>query len=536
MTEHSAPVWGCPWHGLVRNGQLELANGDVMDFPQYGAAAGWQRGMAVRVANPAVSDIELPVATEDGRQWRNWAVLAGNRSLHGIALPADSWIYIDPAGERWLVTTTLAGNWSTAPTTATLRLVHFGVIGGSYIAHEYSVPVPDLQQSEPEIDGLRVISAATFDMRPDGSGAIFMIYTRWTTQFDAPRDDDLFGGMPLGWLEVSLSGPGDECAVSIRVLKSRAQTLGAVSDSDLPSPDARFFLETTMEASVPEPGRLEVNETYTFAPVSLSAPNPGGLYELRVQTASGTASRSVVGYVLACWYSSDSEAIDELMLSINENISFTSELKNISPGTLHAVSVNGVQVVYEYTPANLTWAGETSTDTAVTLALNGAAVAHFPITYRANKRISLDRHGDLRGWMETAEINREMNGGSDTDLSEMPFPPFSNRVDHTHMYQAQIPGSWQNWLSDIARIPRPGSGNPDVLAVLRASNAVFGFIHIGRGDGEVTIPPTLATPYGAVTADIPTPGNGGRGDPPVFASLEPLTGQLSLDSGQICYT
>lgn len=236
----TAPVWGCPWHGLVRNGLIELPNGSTMPYPGN-IGSGQRAGNTYLVASPSAPPLErtpdeLAADAAAGRQWRRTATLAGESpDLHGVAI--GGWVYIDPAGAAWRVTGLGVTALFTNSLSLTITLARFGVLGGGPESYSHTVTLSDIGQSTPEIDdagdGFRVDRyAELFDVSATGALASIRIalYYRLRNSSTGTYDDRGtladWCGIPAGWLRLSISGPGSAASVSLSVDKTREQTLG----------------------------------------------------------------------------------------------------------------------------------------------------------------------------------------------------------------------------------------------------------------------------------------------------------------------
>lgn len=228
MNPVNVPPWGCPWHGLVKAGQLELPNGEFIDYPQpFGFW--YHQGVTHGVRHPdAPGDPRAPeqVAADAalGREWRSSAILAGlGCQLYGKSLGTAQWIYIDPLGARWLASTTLSQVYAA---TRQVTLQRFGDFGAEPESYTYTFAVPPYGNTTPALS----ITSTQFDMcsiKPDGSAALFVMGGVY-----GPEIADIFPWAPLGWIELSLSGPGTDCVPVCEVVKTRAQALGAYSYSE----------------------------------------------------------------------------------------------------------------------------------------------------------------------------------------------------------------------------------------------------------------------------------------------------------------
>lgn len=241
-------MWGHPFHGKVSGGQLELPNGTSIAYPQPAGETPEQYGSARALIVPGVPEVartpeQAAADTAAGYAWRNVATLSGGRNqLWGK--PLDGWIYIDPAGERWLVR--YPAGWDSTehdlstPLSLTFRLSRFGVIGGDPEHYDYPVTLTDWQQSGDPItwypvdssDGAAPLTTAKLcldGLQPDGSAAAIMICKRRGSLAPSPigrrPNVDCCIRHPLGWLELTISGAGRSATVSLSVLRSRAQTL-----------------------------------------------------------------------------------------------------------------------------------------------------------------------------------------------------------------------------------------------------------------------------------------------------------------------
>jgi hypothetical protein len=279
MNPDNVPPWGCPWHGLVKGGQVTLPNGATKAYPQP-SGFWYQQGQARRVAHPGAPTDNRGVAqvaadTAEGKHWRREAGLSGGYAdLYGRSLGANRWLYIDPAGAVWLASTTLS---LPAALSGSIKvtLARFGVLGGAAEQYTYTVAVtdPQLGQAAPVLSGLRDYRETLCDSTPTGSAVLFCIIAQ-------PDNTEryTFPFMPLGWVELTLSGPGAACVIALAVVKTRAQALGTLIDE----------VETTAV------------QVFGYTP----PPDLGlrGNVEVAVSQYPATARRAVLGRLLAMFY------------------------------------------------------------------------------------------------------------------------------------------------------------------------------------------------------------------------------------------
>lgn len=236
----SAPVWGCPWHGLVTNGQLALPNGQSMAWPAVMAGAQeFLAGTTHLIRAPGVPAISRSTedATADaaaGRQWKTTALLSGaGMSLHGTALAG--WVYCAADGARWHVPRSAFSGLTFGASTwgGMVSVRRFGVLGGA--ADERSLPFA-LDPQQPVIEGLSTtLHVDVHAVSADGSRAILMAYVR-ESALRAERADEMkpcLQALPVGFYLVTLSGGAEGLALSVTVLYGQEETLGA-ADSEYP--------------------------------------------------------------------------------------------------------------------------------------------------------------------------------------------------------------------------------------------------------------------------------------------------------------
>jgi hypothetical protein len=245
MNPSNVPPWGCPWHGPVQGGVLTLPNGATMAWPQPPAAVAQiggapkempdTYGTTHRIKVPGVADVarspaELAADQAAGREWRSDALLAGGRQqLYGRTL--DGWLYIDPDGVRWRVSCPALHEDVLHPFGAALNasvtLSRFGEFGRAPESYSYPISLADWQQSGEiefsETGGRLMVDA----INSSGSAVVLLIHRRRLMTADP------MVRWPLGFLELTLSGPGAQAVMELRVARSRAQTLQLARSFDL---------------------------------------------------------------------------------------------------------------------------------------------------------------------------------------------------------------------------------------------------------------------------------------------------------------
>lgn len=245
-------IFGNPYHGPVQGGVLTLPNSATKTWPQPGTAAPDLAGMVHLVKRPGQPDVvrsveELAADAAAGREWRNAALLSGSgMQLHGQDV--NGWIYVDPAGDRWLVqfTTnpaTVAYSFTDPDIELSFKFSRFGVFGQSALETTEIVSISGYGQSGPSFKGFLVSQSPTQledvvsgrlmvdSITPDGSKVALMLHRqKFYIGPDDPPDptDDALYRHPVGWLQLAISGPGSAPTLTLSVLKNRDETLQIV--------------------------------------------------------------------------------------------------------------------------------------------------------------------------------------------------------------------------------------------------------------------------------------------------------------------
>ncbi|MGQ7957691.1 hypothetical protein ACUTAF_08240 [Pseudomonas sp. SP16.1] len=238
------PVWGVPWHGLVRGGQLQLPNGTTRSYRQpspvqfsvgstlitpqdtHGITHRHAAGMppVVRSEDEAAADLAA------GRQWRNEATLSGGIiQLHTKQIAG--WIYVDPNGERWLVRCTNLDEGPfrnfTAPLAITVSLRRFGrwQQPGALYSYSLSLTFGDVG---PLTSGNVMIDA----IAPDGSKAIILAFGRSTGR--------RMGRQARSFIELRIAGPGAAATITSAVVRE----FDDINKASPPLPSHLWYLGT----------------------------------------------------------------------------------------------------------------------------------------------------------------------------------------------------------------------------------------------------------------------------------------------------
>tara|TARA_R110001583_G_scaffold195522_3_gene375178 strand:- start:17150 stop:18787 length:1638 start_codon:yes stop_codon:yes gene_type:complete len=235
-------AFGSPYHGLVTGGSLTLPTGAAITYPQPFGAWPDLAGATHMVRHPSAptlssTPLQDAIYASHGHQWRDVAMLSGSRmQLYGV--PLDGWIYIDSAGDRWLVKTgtltTAYQTWATG-LLFSVTLERFGDLGRPAEIYTYSVSLSDVGQATPDatFGGVSQTQGwvSLWAVQPQGQAAAFMLHPTPRTAMSAGSSViDNHVHYALGWLELSITGLGGAASVSLSVLRTRAQTIIATGD------------------------------------------------------------------------------------------------------------------------------------------------------------------------------------------------------------------------------------------------------------------------------------------------------------------
>lgn len=310
----AAPPWGVPWHGMLKDGKVELPNGETVPMRQ--PSGGDTHLIDFGAPEPATTTEQA----DQGMEWKNKAIIS-NDQIHGVRIGAGSWIYRAPDGSNWLVETTLNGARDIT-TEVELKLTLFGVFGASKIEHIYSLPLPSTA-SESGYWGL--YGQVSFHMQschPSGSAAVFGM---------------LSGSYkyPLAWLELTLTGAAADCDASISIIRTAAQTAGVKSESGVIPSSEQASSGKFYEASVDfkwVPGSYPGGCTGTYtAEINLDevAERTPNSFPVSYQEYTLDFIRTYTGIIIALNYD-DSGSIVETNLSTSMTVTGSSSAPSIS--------------------------------------------------------------------------------------------------------------------------------------------------------------------------------------------------------------
>lgn len=294
--------WGCPWHGLVENGNLQTPAGPI--------AIGHTSHSDTHLIDFGMPAVDTPAEHQaKGMAWLNKAIISGGR-LHGTELPEGSWIWRDDNDENWLVEVenTYFGKADGQP--VEVVLTRFGVIGATVReTYTYSVNMPSAGADYAAHYGgsLRSMALKMRDVSPRGNAAVFGVRLP-------------FQGWYASWAELTLSGTGGSCTLSLGMVRTAAITAGVLADADLAPAGfwyGAFITHSvkTSTGSMPEipdcTGQLV--ETWNGEPVHYAAGEPwpsksSYIYSANVWSLDAEKSRR--GVIVGMIYSDTGDLVE----------------------------------------------------------------------------------------------------------------------------------------------------------------------------------------------------------------------------------
>lgn len=307
--------FGHPWHGKVQNSTLTAADGTTRAYTQPTGGKAYQSGATNLIKAPGAPG-GATLITKAGQEWTDYGMLAGeDHQLYETALGAGKWIYVDPAGDRWLVDFPLQGQSVdlTAPMATMLTLSRFGVIGGQAESHQLPVTLSDLAQGTPEPipstwNGDVSVTTATATVEstdPAGANAVVMLSIGAFGAGPIAAATQVFS---VGFLKVGIAGtPGVDTTATLSVLRTRAQTMGAYQEAQFPSSLVTQYMvvdeeHTTDEVGGPPTCTGHFDDIYTPTLEFFTSPPIGSYYSIQTGPESGSAFNT--GRIVALAYDS----------------------------------------------------------------------------------------------------------------------------------------------------------------------------------------------------------------------------------------
>lgn len=303
-------LFGCPFHGLSREGTLTLPNAATKAWTQ---PIGGDTNLIAcpGLTAPSRSVAEQAADAAAGLTWSHQAVLAGT-DRHVMGREIGGWVMFDSTRRPWLVTTNLEGQTLQDGVSATITIEPFcWVVPSPPSAQIVYAFETDVEQDTPTIDAAAWHSIVAGEggelvlvaVSPNGRKAAFAgrvtVGTGETTLTTAPTE------VELGFLELEITDSGGVFSATLSVLASRATTLGIYDGG---SEQTQTYERGDIDNSiiVTEGGlRTETITwpTYTSGS-SQTLPKDRQAYSNKVDVDYDEVTDRVIGV----WYDTDNEA------------------------------------------------------------------------------------------------------------------------------------------------------------------------------------------------------------------------------------
>lgn len=471
----SVHPWGCPFHGLVKNGQLQLANGQAKSWsqPVRMRQNQWdESGYTFPVRVPGVAPVER--SPEDqaadqarGYEWRSDAVLAGGYfQLHGRNL--QGWVYCAPSGAKWLVSPLNIANQVNTSASLTLELLisRFGVLGGAPDNRTHFVSLADLGQAEPDPADPSPAGTTAWlqvvDVAPDGGRALIMIF-RPVYAFSSSGSHPLHK-IPLGWLELVVSEEDGQLDAALSVVRTRAQAFGAVAEWEDGEPATQWVRvrPAQQETSVPGDGYTDV----TLTPRPLQEGGAGT--DVTTWLYNRHQRRHLTGRIVAMWYATGGYDVVTLDMHQDYDELAPEPVETLSGSRVERRYTNGsVQVLSDTRVHRLAWTGAASMQSTLTLRLNGAVIDSTSTSGELTQQRAASWYDNDRPWslamsesvegIATATGSSTADGGNNIGGSPMSSfaalcVPYSSPAQAAYYIYGWDLYSANNWVQvDICR-------------------------------------------------------------------------------------
>lgn len=289
-------AFGCPFHGLIKDSQLTLSNGEKIDYLQPG---GVQQAGRTLLIQPtwALGGTVGQEQIAKGWSWEKYAILGGeNAVLHGQTLGEGSWLWAEQPGKIWLVdaSSLLTGDPTAREgTTVGIKLSRFGWLGELPVDEErermISVVFPALQHSGTGgYDNYPYTNDNTFprkcllaDTHPqDGHRALFSIVLDWslddgiatiavlelnlqTALISVLADGSENGSYPNGMQPTQYNTPPDPMQDNVVLVKSDSTQCLAQNGIDYSTIDT-YTYEVQGQIPIPNVYNADYIDTYVY--------------------------------------------------------------------------------------------------------------------------------------------------------------------------------------------------------------------------------------------------------------------------------
>lgn len=297
---------GHTWHGLAEGGASSPTVRMTQDGPPFALpfpaptltfSGGTHLLKAPGIGPVPLSPEVLEAERAEGRAWQNYGLISGEDLIwNGKALLG--WVYIDVAGDRWLIRPYGPNSIRTGtvvegtPATLQFRVTRFGIVNEpADTPVEIETTLTDIGQAAlpgwvlPANSTLRLFInsiSSTGDRVVVAVQSIGPIQHSW---------------YPLGYWMLTVTGDGPHFTLSVEVLKTRAEVMPALVTGGSTPPE-RMFAYEELEEAVPDSSRRKftiVGSKWTV-PIGIQRGLPLG---------SGQHDMGIVGRIVSMVFDAD---------------------------------------------------------------------------------------------------------------------------------------------------------------------------------------------------------------------------------------
>lgn len=552
----NVPPWGCPYHGLIEGGQLTLPNGDTLPCRQPNGFS-FERGHTHLVQVPDAPETnrtvdELAEDTASGRQWLDRAMISGNQ-LHGVYIGNGAMIYVAPDGSRWLVNASLHGS-NAGATSSTVTLRRFGIIGGDLEEYTYTVPVPDLS-AECAYHGVQnsSVQVRMFHAHPQGKAAVFGLFAKLSSYIEFAA---------LAWLELSLSGPASDCAISIAIIRDALATDGVQTEGDdflVVSDFVRYLVASSVETGSPVGAYPACSDSYRRdISYSISSDSAGSIQQLSGNPTEGVqvARRVQQGIIIGLLYTE---------LGALQEVTVEAQLERVITAGALTIASTPYVLAYNFAPGDGVCVqqitqeqdGEATIQQSGTFEYTSTLIVRFGASEIVRQELQ-----DITNSTSTFNYSRPADGspgfalgsrtsshqstpGASGASSILPGPGWQGLTSgsarggmDSRIYALEI-FTAAFWVDSIGGSTVQGF---QTIRLIRLSNGLYSFVLLRKASGEsrhdYTYMAEAGTPSGPVVLEeLTTFSNSSQSTTPVpHGSYNPITGQAVRAFNSVCWT
>tara|TARA_Y100001001_G_scaffold164802_1_gene199010 strand:+ start:3401 stop:5071 length:1671 start_codon:yes stop_codon:yes gene_type:complete len=326
--ETNTPLWGCPWHGVIRwsfgelsgdqyllsTRTLELSDGSEIDWPSISSSVGNIAHIGTsfmqRLPGAATDPQTPPELAAQGMEWRDYALVGGGlqSEVHDKNLGSRGWYYWDAAmGWPWKLNLSVRrigsiNAFDCETYDLTVSADPSGFILKPWAGFEKTVRLTAEQTAEFSRSGWQgtLLRYSVVDAVPDGSKIIIGVYNGVNLNFRERSDSLTINDVTaLGFWLLEITGSPFAGGLSFELqateLASRTDCLGSVSYTPMPTAQVMTNVFTAWDRqgfTIDWPPRPYPQPSVTPGPIVSRA----YLTEQEIGTETRTLTGKVVGY------------------------------------------------------------------------------------------------------------------------------------------------------------------------------------------------------------------------------------------------